>query len=178
MLSYHSGLEQAVEERLPFASANVANKRLFGLIIGINNYQDENIRKLEGCIRDSENVCRFLTESLHANPLHIRHLRDSEATRNGILSAFKEHLINNQDIQQNDAIVFYFAGHGSYEILEENYFAGNKMEAICPYDDRKGARGIPDRTFASLTRQLANLKGNNIVSVIICTHLTSHDFTF
>jgi hypothetical protein len=179
MLSYHPGLEQAVEQHhLPIASAEMANNRLFALIIGINKYQDENIRNLEGCIRDSENVCRFLTESLHANPLHIRHLRDSEATRKGILSAFEEHLINNQEIHQNDAIVFYFAGHGSYEIPEENYIAGNKMETICPYDDRTGVRGIPDRTFASLTRRLAILKGNNIVSVIICSRSTSSNLAF
>lgn len=151
---------------------------MFALIIGINKYQDENIRNLEGCIRDSENICKFLTESLYANPLHIRHLRDWEATRKGILSAFEEHLVNNQEIRQNDAIVFYFAGHGSYEIPEENHLTGNKMETICPYDDRKGVRGIPDRTFASLMRRLAIRKGNNIVSVVLGTYLTSSNLMF
>ena len=140
------------------------------MIIGINKYHDKNIRNLKGCVSDSENVFRFLTESLHADPLHIKHLRDSEATRKGILSAFEKQLINNPEIQQNDAIVFYFAGHGSYEIPEENYLAGSKMETICPYDDRIGVRGIPDRTIASLMRRLATLKGNNIVSVVTCTH--------
>jgi hypothetical protein len=140
------------------------------LIIGINKYHDKNIRNLKGCVSDSENVFRFLTESLYANPLHIKHLRDTEATRNGILSAFEEHLINNPEIQQNDAIVFYFAGHGSYEIPEENYLARSKMETICPYDDRIRVRGIPDRTIASLMRRLAALKGNNIVSVVTWTH--------
>ena len=152
------------------ADSDAGNSRLFALIIGINKYQDENIRNLKGCVSDSENVFRFLTESLHADPLHIKHLRDSEATRKGILSAFEEHLINNAHIQQNDAIVFYFAGHGSYEIPEENYLAGSTMETICPYDDRIGVRGIPDRTIASLMRRLAALKGNNIVGVVTCTH--------
>jgi hypothetical protein len=77
-----------------------------------------------------------------------------------------------------DAIVFYFAGHGSYEIPEENYFAGNKMETICPYDNRAGVRGIPDRTFAILTRRLASLKGNNIVSVVICIPFVSSNLVF
>ena len=147
---------------------------MFALIIGINKYQDKDIRNFVGCIRDSENVCKFLTEDLHANPLHIRHLRNSEATREGILSAFEEHLINNQEIQQNDPIVFYFAGHGSYEIPQKIDFAGHKMETICPYDDRAGVRGIPDRTFASLMRQLATLKGNNIVSVVNCRFTSSN----
>lgn len=156
----------------------MSQKRVFALIIGINKYQDKDIRNLEGCIKDSENIYKFLTESLHANPRHIRHLRDAEATRNGILSTFEEHLINNQEIDENDTIIFYFAGHGSYEIPEENYLAGNKMETICPYDDRKGARGIPDRTIASLMRRLAVLKGNNIVSVVICPDFTASNLAF
>jgi hypothetical protein len=79
--------------KLPIASADMPKKRLFALIIGIDKYQNKDIRNLQGCIKDSKNVCRFLTESLHANPLHIRQLRDAEATREAILSTFMEHLI-------------------------------------------------------------------------------------
>jgi uncharacterized caspase-like protein len=149
----------------PPTAPKVFDDRLFALIIGIDNYQHKKIRKLRGCVNDSENVCRFLTEYLCVNPAHIKHLRDGEATRENILSAFEKHLISNQEIQPNDAIVFYFGGHGSCEKHPD----GNMMQTICPYDDRKGARGIPDRIIASLMRRLANLKGNNIVSVVICT---------
>jgi hypothetical protein len=168
LASYHPSPEQVVEQhRRPNTSTDAVNNRLFALIIGINKYHDKNIRNLKGCVSDSENVFRFLTESLHANPLHIKHLRDTEATQKGILSVFEEHLINNPEIQQNDAVVFYFTGHSSYEIPKENYLA--EMETICPYDDRIGVREMPDRTIASLMRRLAALKGNNIVSVV-CTH--------
>jgi len=173
MPSYHPRPKQAIEQHyLPIASEDLVDDHLFALVIGIDNYQDDKIRNLRGCVNDSENFCRFLTESLHANPLHIKHLRDSEATRQGILCAFQKHLINNQKICKNDPMVFYFAGHGSYEISEEDRLSGSKMETICPYDDRTGVRGIPDRTIASLMRQLAILKGNNIVSFVICTHFT------
>jgi hypothetical protein len=112
--------------------------------------------------------------------MHIKHLRDAEATRKAILSAFEEHFINNQKIRQNDAIIFYFAGHGSYEAPAENSIAGHNMETICPYDDRadEGEHGIPDRTIASLMKRLASIKGNNIVGFIIThlSHLLTIDF--
>ncbi|KAF8810874.1 hypothetical protein BYT27DRAFT_7090905, partial [Phlegmacium glaucopus] len=106
------------------------------------------------------------------NPIHIKHLRDAEATRKAILSAFEEHLINNREILENDSIIFYFAGHGSYEAPEENSLAGHNMETICPYDDRagEGERGIPDRTIASLMKRLASIKGNNITAIFDSCH--------
>ncbi|KAF8817646.1 hypothetical protein BYT27DRAFT_7271460 [Phlegmacium glaucopus] len=168
----HPGLGKKVGEyQHPIAPADT-NNHLFALIIGINKYQDPKIRNLKGCIKDSENVCRFLTESLHVNPIHIKHLRDAEATRKAILSAFEEHLINNREILENDSIIFYFAGHGSYEAPEENSLAGHNMETICPYDDRagEGERGIPDRTIASLMKRLASIKGNNITAIFDSCH--------
>jgi len=72
--------------------------------------------------------------------------------------------------EQNDAIIFYFAGHGSYKVPEENHLAGSKMEVICPYDDRMGVHGILDRTIACLMHQVAVLNGNNIISDIISIH--------
>jgi hypothetical protein len=176
MLSCHP--RPGEEIQLPIAPSDTTYNRIFALIIGINKYLDEDIRNLKGCINDSENVCKFLTGSLHANPLHIRHLRDAEATRKAILSAFEEHFINNQEIQQNDAIIFYFAGHGSYEAPAEHSIYGHNMETICPYDDRAGEHGIPDCTIASLMKRLASIKGNNIVGFIITylSHLLTTDF--
>ncbi|KAF8810861.1 hypothetical protein BYT27DRAFT_7161418 [Phlegmacium glaucopus] len=156
--------------RPPIAFPNYNNK-LFALIIGINNYKG--ISKLNGCVTDSEHVCSFLTETLRANPLHIIHLRDEEATRDGILSAFKKHFLKNEQIQLNNTIIFYFAGHGSVEFPEKapSKIVGEDMETICPYDDRvAGVRGIPDRTLACLMRQLASIKGNNITAIYDSCH--------
>ncbi|KAF8810865.1 hypothetical protein BYT27DRAFT_6478243 [Phlegmacium glaucopus] len=155
--------------RGPIALPNYNN--LFALIIGINKY--EGISRLNGCVTDSENVCSFLTETLGANPLHIIHLRDEEATRDRILSAFKTHFLENEQIQPNDTIIFYFAGHGSVEFPEKapSKIVGEDMETICPYNDRvAGVRGIPDRTLACLMRQLASIKGNNITAIYDSCH--------
>jgi len=41
---------------------------------------------------------------------HIVTLLDEQATRDAILSSFQTHLIQNNNIKHNDAIVIYFAG--------------------------------------------------------------------
>lgn len=160
----HPRPEQAIVQ--PPTALEVFDDRFFALIIGIDDYQNEKIRKLKGCVNDSENVCRFLTEYLHVNPAHIKHLRDGEATRENILSAFEKHFISNQEIQPNDAIVFYFGGHGTCG----KHLGGNMLQMICPYDYRMGARGIHDHFIASLMHRLANLKGNNITQIIDSCH--------
>ncbi|KAF8814528.1 hypothetical protein BYT27DRAFT_7249927 [Phlegmacium glaucopus] len=111
--------------------------------------------------------------TLRANPLHTIHLRDEEATRDGILSAFKKHFLDNEQIQPNDTLTFYFTGYGSVEFPEKapSKVAGEDMETIYPYDDRvAGVRGIPDRTLACLMRQLASIKGNNITAIYDSCH--------
>ena len=120
-------------------------------------------------MNDSTNVYKFLTETLHVDPHHIKYLRNEEATRERILSTFEEHLIENDNIKPQDPILFYFAGHGSYELAPVGWHtANNMMETICPFDERTGTeservRGIPDRTYDSLMRKLAFIKGDNIV---------------
>lgn len=157
-------------DQAPISSPDIEVSRFFALIIGIDNYQDSKIPQLKGCANDSTNIYKFLTETLHASPHHIKHLRNEEATREHILSVFEEHLIGNDEIKPKDPILFYFAGHGSSEVAPESWHAkNNRIETICPYDDRTGTgservRGIPDRTYDSLMRRLASIKGDNIVS--------------
>jgi hypothetical protein len=49
---------------------------------------------------------------------------------------------------------------------------GNKIETICPHDERtldrngKEILGIPDRTIHSLLRKLSAIKGDNIVRLL------------
>ena len=146
--------------------AGQAHKKLFALIIGINNYEDNKIPNLKGCVNDSTNVVNFLTEKFPPEQLRIKHLTNEGATRKDILSAFENHLIGNDEINPQDPILFFFAGHGSSELGPKGI-----METICPYDERstktqsKPVRGIPDRTYDSLMRRLASIKGDNIVSV-------------
>jgi hypothetical protein len=125
---------------------------------------------LEGCVNDAKSIQLFLSDRLLVPDSHILFLSNEMATREAIISNFCTHLIENPNIEQGDAIVFYYAGHGSRVQAPTGWISkDNKIETICPHDEWiKNAQGdticgIPDRTISSLLRKLANIKGDNIV---------------
>lgn len=80
-------------------------------------------------------------------------------------------LIEHKDIERGDAIIIFYAGHGSEAKAPPGWASDNgKIETICPYDeqtiaDKKFVFGITDRTFNGLLRKLADAKGDNIVRI-------------
>jgi hypothetical protein len=101
-------------------------------------------------------------------------LTNKDATRDAILTAFRQHLTTNDWIDEGDAIIFYYAGHGSRVKAPDGWPATDGMiETLCPYDngmtDEKGEaiHGIPDRTINVMLRDLAAKKGDNIVRLTI-----------
>jgi Caspase domain len=81
-------------------------KKLYALLIGINQYQ--NIRNLNACKNDVNKVQDYLIKK-HGNNADIKTLIDSEATRNEIVNAFRAHL---SQAKSGDTVFFYFSGHG------------------------------------------------------------------
>ncbi len=89
-----------------------------------------------------------------------------------IISAI-ENLKGNPDIQYEDAIVIYFAGHGAEINAPHKWECGDrdgKIQAIVPYDcdamrpDGQRVPPIPDHTINCLLSAVAQKHGNNIVS--------------
>ena len=118
---------------------------------------------LRGCVNDSRTVFAYLKDTLHVPETNLVLLNNEQATRKTILDTFESHFINNLAITSGDAMIFYFAGHGSRQRAPVDWNSeDNKVETICPYDVEK-AFGIPDYTFTHLLRRLAFYKGNNIV---------------
>jgi hypothetical protein len=112
----------------------------------------------------------FLTECLHVPDSQIVLLTNEHATRGAILDNFQKHFTTNPRIHKNDAIVLYYAGHGSRVPAPADWPATDgKIETLCPYDERitdengEEIFGIPDRTINVLLRDLAAKKENNIV---------------
>lgn len=104
-------------------------------------------------------------------------LADEKATQQEILKQFDQFLTKNADIQRDDAIVFYFAGHGSQPYAPQGWLTeSNKIETLCPHDvqtigdDGKEVWGISDRAIDCLMRRLAFEKTDNIVSRPSCFH--------
>jgi hypothetical protein len=162
-------MDSAQDVPAPQLSYPVTKCPVFALVIGINNYQDGSARTLRGCVNDSNTVFAYLKDTLHVPETNIVLLQNEQATRKQILDTFESHFINNPAITRGNAIIFYFAGHGSRQGAPVDWHSeDNAVETICPYDVGK-ASGIPDYTFTHLLRQLAFYKGDNIVRALdIC----------
>ncbi|HEY9728029.1 MAG TPA: caspase family protein [Chroococcales cyanobacterium] len=82
--------------------------RKLALLVGINNYTEQ---PLEGCLNDVDLQLNLLIYRFGFNPKDILVLPDTKATRQGILTAFEEHLI--KQAKPGDVVVYHYSGHGS-----------------------------------------------------------------
>jgi len=82
--------------------------RKLALLVGINEYSSQPLR---GCVNDLELQRHLLIHRFGFNPRDIYTLRDEQATRQGILEAFEEHLI--KQAKPEDVVVYHYSGHGS-----------------------------------------------------------------
>jgi hypothetical protein len=84
--------------------------RKIALLVGINAYAAP-VSPLRGCITDVQLHQELLVHRFGFNPKDILVLTDAQATRQGMLTAFEEHLI--KQAKPGDVVVFHFSGHGS-----------------------------------------------------------------
>lgn len=119
----------------------------------------------------------YLKTHLNVPAENIRSLRDEHASRKAIISAFlwvRDHPAYKKD---EAAVIIYFAGHGAQtdthpEWADSNWItAAGEIGMLCPSDigaladrERGVVGGITDRTISALLNQIADQKGNNIVS--------------
>ncbi|KAH7916567.1 caspase domain-containing protein, partial [Hygrophoropsis aurantiaca] len=154
--------------------------RIFALIIGIDDYKSGRIWNLESCADDARRMSQWLTQDLHVPKDQISMLLNKDATKRQIEDTFMAHLVNNPDIVQGDAIVVYFAGHGSSIRPPRDWCEGtaSDVQVLCPYDhDSKGPEGrvagISDRSLTAMLEELARTKGDNITLILDCCFSSS-----
>lgn len=82
--------------------------RKLALLVGINKYRDA---PLQGCVTDTYLQKQLLIHRFGFNPKDILTLTDEQATRQGILTAFEEHLI--KQAKPGDVVVYHYSGHGA-----------------------------------------------------------------
>ena len=139
--------------------------RLFALVIGINEYKE--LRpKLSGAVADANAIIEYLSSKTSAS--RILFLKDEQATRKLIIEAIKS-LNRSKEIEKNDPIVIYFAGHGGEAQIQGQE---EMTQMILPYDASPRTQnkdelpvipGIPDFEIRKLLNDIALEKGNNIV---------------
>jgi hypothetical protein len=109
----------------------------------------------------------------------------SGATRTKILNAWKTHLVDNDSIRNGDAIVIFFAGHGSRVQAPHRWPSTHGViETICPQDEGcknqpdEFVHGLPDLVINMLLHRLAAAKGNNIVRIKFVHASARADFPY
>jgi uncharacterized caspase-like protein len=128
------------------------------LLIGINQYDDAQVRNLEFAKADALAMYDILTDSKlgRFNPDNVTLLLDEQATKKAILEALLYDLP--ATVKPEDAVLIYYAGHGSPAPGFGRTLSPDGMERfIVPVDGsvgRIGASGINMRevkdAFASL----------------------------
>ncbi|MGF1459799.1 MAG: caspase family protein [Leptolyngbyaceae cyanobacterium] len=112
--------------------AQSTNRKL-ALLVGINDYPiNSNFAPLNGCVNDVELQYQLLVHRFGFNPADIVKLTDAQASRDGILTAFEEHLL--KQAQPGDVVVFHFSGHGSRVLDPDQDFADGFNSTLVPVD--------------------------------------------
>ncbi len=169
------GLSQLDFQRAGDAFARVlaqGTPRKLALLVGINNYQDA---PLQGCITDVNLQQQLLIHRFGFNPKDILILTDEQATRQGILNAFEEHLI--KQAKEGDVVVYHFSGHGSQvrdpdcdeppDCLESTFVP---IDSALPTDYPSKGGVVQDIMGRTLFLLMAALKTENVTVVLDSCH--------
>jgi hypothetical protein len=92
-----------------FGSASAQAEKIYGLVIGINDYQSDRLRDLHGAVNDANDIYNALGE---AGATQVVRLLDGDANRAQIFAAWSA-LVSLAD--PGDTIVFSYAGHGAQQ---------------------------------------------------------------
>ncbi|WP_353485181.1 caspase family protein [Haliscomenobacter sp.] len=148
---------------------------LHALLIAINEYAPgSGVRNLSGCLNDLAAVESFLRHHYaHLQP-NIRKLTNAEATRAGVIKAFRAHLTGPQ-IKNGDQVLFYYSGHGSYGPTAPEFAYNDPLkqdETMVCYDSRlPGKQDLSDKERGALLAEVP--KGAEVLFIIDSCHAAS-----
>ena len=143
--------------------------RKLALLVGINEYSN-GISPLDGCVNDVLLQKQLLTHRFGFNPKDIVTLTDSQATRQGILTAFEEHLI--KQAKPGDIVVFHFSGHGGQVEDPDKDSPDGHNSTLIPIDSGNNSSGgtVEEIMGHTLFLLMYALKTDNVTVVLDSCH--------
>ena len=103
---------------------------------------------LRGAVNDAKNMKELLVSRFAFDRNNIQTLFDDDATRENILAAIEQYIVNTPNL--GDEVFFYYAGHGS-QVPNSLSDEANKMdETLVPTDAFFGAQDIRDKELRAL----------------------------
>ncbi len=157
--------------------------KLRALLVAVDQYHPHShqVSNLQGCKNDILAFSDLIERKYsHLQP-EILMLKDEEATRNGIIQAFRTHLRDQAD--ENTTTLFYFSGHGSQQAASkvfQKYVAAQKYaleetlichdsRAVDPETDQYMGEDLADKELAILIHELSQ-KQAHVVVILDCCH--------
>jgi hypothetical protein len=144
--------------------------RKLALLVGINQYNQNS--PLKGCVTDVELQRELLINRFGFQSGDILTLTNQQATREGIETAFMEHLI--QQAKDGDVVVFHFSGYGSQVLDPHSLGLINSLvpvDGILPTKGDSALNDILEDTLILLGRSLPT----SAVSMILDTSYQNRD---
>ena len=119
-----------------FASSLEFYENSYAVIIGINNYNSENVKDLGYAVEDAESIANLLNTKLGYNEENIHLLLNEDATLINIKNKLYQIAM---EADKNDRILVFYGGHGETIPLP----SGGEVGYLLPVD------GNPDSLFAT-----------------------------
>ena len=143
--------------------------RKLALLVGINDYSGD-LFPLGGCVNDVKLQKELLIHRFGFNPQDIVTLTDKQATRQGILSTFEEHLI--KQAKPGDNVVFHFSGHGGQVLDPDKDNSDGLNSTLIPIDFQSNSSGgeVEDIMGHTLFLLMYALKTDNVTFILDSCH--------
>jgi pimeloyl-ACP methyl ester carboxylesterase len=146
-------------------------RNIYALLVGIDNYPAP-VSPLKGCINDVIAIEEYLRSRVKTEGwnLHLKTLKDEQATRQAIIDNFRQHLCQ---ANSNDVALFYYSGHGSREPAPREFWhlQPNRLnETLVCYESRlPGGWDLADKELAKLISEVAQ-KNPHMTLIFDCCH--------
>ena len=109
----------------------MTKERREAIIVGVNEYRNKQIPKLEGPINDANEIYEQFKSNGSFEISSSHFLRGPDATREKILKAVGD-IFNRKDVSC-DLVAFYFSGHGLIDESNVGYIAPYDMDPDDPF---------------------------------------------
>ena len=155
-------------------------KNIYALLVGIDEYAPASVPPvppLKGCVNDIRAIEEYLRERTKEGEWNLVEpvdlpwvLTNEQATRQGIIKGFQQHLCN---ADSEDVVFFYYSGHGAQEKAPEEFWnlePDHLDETLVCHDSRTpDGRDLADKELGYLISKVA--KNNpHVLLILDCCH--------
>ncbi|MEL7418620.1 MAG: caspase family protein [Cyanobacteria bacterium J06555_3] len=146
-------------------------KNIYALLVGIDAYNHP-VPPLQGCVNDIKAIAEYLQGRVAQDDyqLQLRTLTNQDATRQGIIDGFRQHL---SQATSEDIVLFYYAGHGSQEQAPPEFWdiePDRLNETIVCYDSRSpGGWDLADKELGKLISEVSQNNPHTLI-IMDCCH--------